>query len=342
MKCITIFFALLFLTISALSAQDKWFVTVTKAPNTTNEAYDGIFAKIGAAGLVNCFSEYHAAGPSPEGGYFGFTTFSSKAQCDARLATLKPFIGDVSPMPYEAIVAVGNPALTDLTDKTIIVYFDPKGMTEVQYGHITANLEKAGALANPDKMYHVAYKTPDGVKVIDVWKDVESFAAAGKVLMPLIAAAGVTPPQPLIVPAHAIRIPTKADKNTDAVLSAYAAFGKGDILSIINMVTDDCDWSHVGNASFIPFAGTFSGKAGVGRFFENVSKSIQITQFEPGNFRSTDQSVTCTVNIGGTVIVTGKTYTNMVTQTFWFDASGMIKKWATTGDVSGLEAAFSK
>lgn len=335
-------FSLLLISLNTLSAQDKWYVTVTMAPTMTNEVYDGLFAKMGAAGLANCFSEYHAAGPNPAGGYFGFTAFSSKAQCDARLATLKPFLGGVSPMPYEAVAANANPNPPALTAKTVIVFFGVKGQTEAQYGQIVAGLEKAGALVDPNRLYHVAYKTPDGIKVIDVWKDAESFAAAGKTLMPIIMSTGVNPPPPVIVPVHAIRVPTKADKNIDAALSAYAAFGKGDILSILNMLTDDCDWSHVGNASVIPFAGTFTGKAGVGRFFENVGKSIQITKFEPGNFRATENSATCTVNIGGTVVATGKTYTNTVTQTFWFDGAGKVKKWATTGDVTGLEAAFVK
>lgn len=203
-------------------------------------------------------------------------------------------------------------------------------------------LKKTGDIQNPARIYHVSYKTPDGVKVIDVWKDEASFSAMGQKLIPILQSVGFNPPQPIIVPVHAIRVPGKADKHTDAALSAYAAFGRGDIPYILNMLTDDCDWSHVGNASLVPFAGSFVGKAGAARFFENVGKSIQITKFEPGNFRSTESSTSCTVNISATVISTGKTYTNTFAQSFWFDASGKVKKWSTTGDVSGLEAAFVK
>ena len=341
MKNIKILLALLVLGLNSLAAQDKWYVTVTMPPTMTNEGYDGLFAKIGAAGLANCFSEFHAAGPNPAGGYFGFTTFSSKAQLDARLATLKPFLGTASPVPYEAYKAIPGQNTT-MTAKTVIVYHDVKGMTEAQYDKITADLDKAGLLKNPARMYHVAYKTPDGIKVVDVWTDAESFGATGQTVVPIIQAAGVTPPQPVVIPVHAIRVPTRADKNLDVALADYAAFGRGDVATILASVTDDCNWSHVGNPAVIPFAGTFMGKAGVGRFFENVSKSIQVTQFEPGNFRATDGAVVCTVRIGGTVIATGKTYTNTVEQTFTFDAAGKVKMWATTGDVSGLETAFAK
>ncbi|MBK8426557.1 MAG: nuclear transport factor 2 family protein [Lewinellaceae bacterium] len=343
MKTSQIFFALLMLGFSNLSAQDKWYVAVTMSAQMTVAGYDGLFSKIGAAGLTNSFSEYHAAGPGVAGGFLGFTTFSSQAQLEARLSALKPIMGaSVNPVPYEVykVIAGKNAALR--TDKTIIAYFDVKGMSEAQYDQIIAGLEKAGQLDNPARMYHVSYKTPEGIKVLDVWSDADAFAAAGQTLVPIIISTGVTPPQPMIYAAHAIRVPSQADRNLDVVHSDYAAFGRGDVPTILASLTEDCNWSHVGNPAIIPFAGTFIGHAGVGRFFENVGKSIQITQFEPGNFRATDHSVTCTVKISGTIPATGKTYSNSVEQTFTFDASGKVKTWATTGDVSGLEAAFMK
>jgi hypothetical protein len=342
MKKFKVLLAVFFLGMQALLAQDKWYITVTMPTQMDNAGYDALFAKIGTAGLSNCFSEYHAAGANPAGGYFGFTTFKSKAQCEARLATLKPFLGSVSPTPYEVYKVIPGKNAAAMSAKAVIVFFDVKGQTEAQYDKILAHLEKAGALNNPARMYHVAYKTPDGIKVIDVWSDAEAFTAAGSNLMPAIQAAGVNPPPPAIIPVHAIRIPTQADRNLDVTLMDYAAFGRGDIPTILASLSEDCNWSHVGNANVIPFAGTFIGKAGVARFFENVSKSIQVTQFEPGNFRSTANSVTCTVLISGKVLATGKPYTNTVEQTFWFDANGKVNKWATNGDVSGLEMAFVK
>lgn len=343
MKTFQIFITLLFLSFQNLSAQDKWYVTVTMPAQMTVSGYDALFNKISAAGLTNSFSEYHAAGPGVAGGFLGFTTFSSKAQLDARLGALKPILGSsANPVPYEVYKAIPGKNAAMLTDKTIIAYFDVKGMSEAQYDQIIAGLDKAGQLDNPARMYHVAYKTPEGIKVLDVWSDADAFAAAGQVLVPIIASTGVTPPQPVVYAAHAIRVPSQADRNLDVVHTDYAAFGRGDIATILASLTEDCNWSHVGNPAVIPFAGTFTGHAGVGRFFENVAKSIQITQFEPGNFRATDNMVACTVRIGGTILATGKTYNNTVEQTFTFDATGKVKMWATTGDVSGLEAAFGK
>ena len=339
MKTLQILFVCFLLSLT-LSAQDKWYVTVTTPAQMTIDGYDGLFAKIGAAGLSNCFSEYHAAGPGMAGGFIGFTTFSSRAQLDARLSTLKPFLGNVQPMPYEVynLIAGKNAGLR--TDKTIIAYFDVKGMTEAQYEQILDGLKKAGQIDNPARLYHVAFKTPEGLKVIDVWSDAEAFQAAGQTLVPIIMSTGLTPPQPLIYGAHVIRIPTQTDRNVDVVLTDYAAYGRGDIATILASMTDNCNWSHVGNPAIIPFAGTFIGKAEVGRFFENAGKSVQVTQFEPGNLHASEWEVSCPVMISGTVRSTGKAFTSSVQQTITFDSSGKISKWNTTGDVSGLESAF--
>lgn len=344
MKNVKILFAfLLIFCHNIINAQNKWYVTVTMPPTLTTEGYDALFAKLGAQGLANCFSEYHAAGPNPKGGYFGFTTFSSKAQADARLSVFKPYLSNgIVPVDYEVHNVIGNPNSTASTSNSIIAFFDAKGFTEGQYAKILEELNKVSEGANPARLYHVAYKTNDGLKVIDVWKDAESFGAFGQKLMPIMQAAGTSPTQPMVIPLHAIRKPSMADKNTDAALTAYAAFSRGDIPSVINMLSDDCDWSHAGNAAVIPFAGSFSGKAGVGRFFEQVGKNLQITKFEPGSFRATENSVTCTVDIAGSVTSTGKPYANKLEQTFWFDAMGKIKKWTAVGDVSALEAAFGK
>jgi hypothetical protein len=55
--------------------------------------------------------------------------------------------------------------------------------------------------------------------------------------------------------------------NTTLVQSAYDAFDRGDIVSVIDMVDDDVDWS---SPTTLPQGGRFRGKAGVGEFFQGV------------------------------------------------------------------------
>lgn len=69
------------------------------------------------------------------------------------------------------------------------------GRTAEQYEEVF----KVGGAAihdQPQRLSHVCYRTPDGIRVVDVWKDEESFAAFGAVLGPVVTAAGLdAPPQ---------------------------------------------------------------------------------------------------------------------------------------------------
>lgn len=129
--------------------------------------------------------------------------------------------------------------------------------------------------------------------------------------------------------------------NMLTVMNNYTAFGKGDIPTIIASFTEDCTWTHPGSAA-VPFAGTYRGHAGLAQFFENVGKATQLTQFDPVNFRESGNTVINEIHVGGTVLSTGKFYASVMTFTWTFNAAGKATSWVASGDIDGLEAAFSK
>ena len=55
--------------------------------------------------------------------------------------------------------------------------------------------------------------------------------------------------------------------NATIVEAAYAAFARGDIAGVIDLLDDDVDWS---SPAVLPQGGHFHGKDGVGKFFEGV------------------------------------------------------------------------
>lgn len=130
--------------------------------------------------------------------------------------------------------------------------------------------------------------------------------------------------------------------NVLTVQNDFAAFGRGDIATIIRSTTENIVWKHAGNPDIVAFAGTFNGHEGVGRFFQQVGSSVNITVFEPQNFVENGNTVTSTVKITGTVLATGKEYNNTIDMVFTFDAAGMVTNWEAKGDVTDLEAAFAK
>jgi len=55
--------------------------------------------------------------------------------------------------------------------------------------------------------------------------------------------------------------------NSEQVGKAYAAFGRGDIPAILELVDDDVEWS---SPATLPQGGEFKGRDGVLAFFESV------------------------------------------------------------------------
>src|SRR5438132_10441526 len=55
--------------------------------------------------------------------------------------------------------------------------------------------------------------------------------------------------------------------NASLVQSAYDAFGRGDIGTVLDLLADDVDWV---SPATLPQGGHFQGKAGVGEFFQGV------------------------------------------------------------------------
>ena len=82
--------------------------------------------------------------------------------------------------------------------------------------------------------------------------------------------------------------------NVDVVQETYEAVGRGDIPALLDLLTDDVEWTLQG-PSVIPFAGTRRGREGVAQFFSLVGETLEFQQFEPREF----------VAQGNTVVVVG-------------------------------------
>ena len=83
-------------------------------------------------------------------------------------------------------------------------------------------------------------------------------------------------------------------QNVDVVQRTYEAVGRGDIPAVLDLLTDDVEWSLQG-PSVIPFAGTRRGRQAVAEFFSLVGETLEFQQFEPREF----------VAQGDTVVVLG-------------------------------------
>lgn len=79
------------------------------------------------------------------------------------------------------------------------VYIRPTGMTEEQYRTVDDKLRATGVELKGMKM-HSCFGEGDGLAIFDVWESEEDFNAFAAHLGPIVAAEGLEPVAPMIVP----------------------------------------------------------------------------------------------------------------------------------------------
>jgi uncharacterized protein len=81
-------------------------------------------------------------------------------------------------------------------------------------------------------------------------------------------------------------------QNTKVVQDAYAAFGRGDVQSILDKLDDSIVWKGVyGAGPHVPTAGERRGKPAVAEFFKQVAANVNFSTFDPKEFVATGDKV---------------------------------------------------
>jgi uncharacterized protein len=71
--------------------------------------------------------------------------------------------------------------------------------------------------------------------------------------------------------------------NIQTAQNGYAAFGRGDIPAILELLSDDIEWVDPG-PSEVPTAGTHQGKEAVLAWFVTLGENLDFQVFEPREF----------------------------------------------------------
>lgn len=71
--------------------------------------------------------------------------------------------------------------------------------------------------------------------------------------------------------------------SVDVVRRAYAMIERGDVLALLDLLTDDVQWSYPGPAA-IPFAGARHGHDGVAEFFALLGETVHHERLEPREY----------------------------------------------------------
>jgi ketosteroid isomerase-like protein len=130
-------------------------------------------------------------------------------------------------------------------------------------------------------------------------------------------------------------------QNTKVVQDAYAAFGRGDIATLLGYMTDDIEWHPViGTASHVPFSGARNGKAAVGEFFRQVADSEEFQQFEPREFVAQGDKVVAIGHYRAVTRATARTFEADFVMVFTL-RGGKVAAFHEFTDSAGINAAFA-
>jgi len=124
--------------------------------------------------------------------------------------------------------------------------------------------------------------------------------------------------------------------NVGTIKSIYDAFGRGDVASIVDRLTDDVRWvSRL--ESVVPWSGTFT-KADVHKFFSAIFESVDVTDFTPQDFVAQADTVVSIGEFGCKVRATGKS-SHTRWAFVWKLRAGKVYSYEQFHD-PGLAAAF--
>lgn len=132
-----------------------------------------------------------------------------------------------------------------------------------------------------------------------------------------------------------------ADRNIETIKAMYEAFGRGDLDAILELVTDDVDWSTNAAIASAPWYGPRHGKDGVRGFFEGIGQTGPVTEFTPLSFASNDDGdVFAFIRYAFTVTATGK-HVAMNLHHYWKFREGKVCFVRSAEDTAQVAAALT-
>ncbi|MCC6572776.1 MAG: nuclear transport factor 2 family protein [Planctomycetes bacterium] len=129
-------------------------------------------------------------------------------------------------------------------------------------------------------------------------------------------------------------------KNVQTVQAMYAAFGKGDVPTILSYIADDVDWEWGGSDHGVPWLKPGKGKAHAGKFFDELRK-IEFLRFEPFAFLADGDLVAVPVHLEAKYTPTGKVIKDLQAHLWGFDKNGKVNRMRHWTDTVQHVKAFS-
>jgi hypothetical protein len=130
------------------------------------------------------------------------------------------------------------------------------------------------------------------------------------------------------------------EENVQTAQEGYAAFGRGDVPAILELLTDDIEWIEPGPPDIIPTAGTHRGKEEVGRFFATLGEDVEFHKFEPQEFIAQGDHLVVLISSDATLRRTGRKLTDHLAHV-WTFKGGKVARFEIFQDTAAIVAAYS-
>jgi len=130
-----------------------------------------------------------------------------------------------------------------------------------------------------------------------------------------------------------------SNANIAQVQNLYAAFGRGDIATILGGLTPDADWQSVGRKSDYPTFGPRRGTAEIQDFFKIVAENEDFSDFSPREFYAADDKVFVLGSYTLKMKNTGKPVACEWVHIFTF-RDGKVVHWREHTDTAQFAAAY--
>jgi len=116
--------------------------------------------------------------------------------------------------------------------------------------------------------------------------------------------------------------------NADTVREIYAAFGRGDISTILGHLAPSVEWEYGFSAIDVPWLQPRRGPAEVRQFFEGALLPLEIHKFHPKAFLESGNTVVVLADFEAMVKATGRRIVEEDEVHVWhFDPAGRVTRF---------------
>ncbi len=128
--------------------------------------------------------------------------------------------------------------------------------------------------------------------------------------------------------------------NADIARSMYAAFGRGDVPTMLAQMDANIVWT-IHAPPLVPAGGVARGREAVGRWFKTLADTEELTRFEPQLFFENGPHVAVVGVYEGVAKPTGKRWGSRWLHLWTFDEGGKVTAFEDLHDSYTVAQAFT-